>query len=254
MMQIRPEQFEAFERKAHQDFEDELVAHLKAFSPRHAAGVGDAGLRKLIRSGLRNARRYGFRLRGSLRFYVECQVMFGHEFHADPLIPWAEREFGRGPGTDELARADALHDIAAAYRKAVVGEKEEIEAAAVERLVSRPVTDWLGGDPSDAATEQLIGTVYPEKVAAVPSPVVATVVARARQAAAAHQLSAAAGGRVLAALMVAFGSGVLTDPQFPWVAKNLQDTAGQPPPKRAEGLATRTLAYLSDGLADLKRG
>jgi hypothetical protein len=252
MIQIRPEQFEAFERKARQDFEDELVAHLKEFSPKHAAGVGDDGLRTLIRSGVRNANKYGFRLRGSLRFYVECQVLFGHEFHADPLVPWAGREFGRRDWFDELARADAIHEVAMAYRKAVVGEHEEIEAAAIERLVARPVEDWLGGDPSEAATRRLLADVYPEKVA--PPAAAAAVVARAGPAAVAAQLPAAAGGRVVAALMVAFGAGVLTDPQFPWVAKHLRDTAGQPPPQRAERLATRFLAYLSDGLADLKRG
>ncbi len=248
------EQYQAFEEKARQDFEDELVAHLKEFSPRHAAGVGDAGLRALIQSGLRNARHYGFRLRGSLRFYVECQVMFGHEFHADPLMPWAGREWGIRPGTDELERADKIHEVAMAYRKAVVGEKEEIEAAAIARLVKRPVGEWLGGDTGDAATLRFAAEVYPEKAAQAPPGALAAVVTRGHQVAAVNQLTGSTGGRVVTALMIAFGHGVLSDPQFPWVAANLRDTTGQPPPKRAEHLAVRALAYLSDGLAHMKQG
>ncbi|QEL15770.1 hypothetical protein [Limnoglobus roseus] len=253
MITIRPEQYETFEKKAHQDFEDELVAHLKQFSPKHAAGVGDEGLRKLIRTGLRNARHYGFKCRGSLRFYVECQVMFGHEFHADPLLPWAGREFGKKGWGDELARADAIHAVAMEYRKAVVGEKDAIELAAIRRLVKKPPVEWVGGDPSDATTRQILGDLYPEKIAQAPPDAVSAVVARGKQAAATNQLPAVGGGRVMAGLMVAFGHGVLADPQFPWIMANLAQTRGQSPEDRLKSLGLRTLAYLSDGLASVER-
>jgi hypothetical protein len=254
MIKIRREQFETFERQAHQDFEDELVAHLKQFSPSHAAGVGDDGLRTLIRSGLKSARGYGFQLRGSLRFYVECQVMFGHEFHDDPLTPWAQREFGYRDWADELARADAIHEVATAYRKAVVGENEEIEAAAIERLLARPANEWLDGASGDETTARFIADVYPEKVALASPTAVPALIDRGKRAAEANALPTAAGGRLVTALMIAFGHGVLTDPQFPWIAGNLNDTAGRPQERRVEALAVRALAYLSDGLASMKQG
>ena len=253
MITIRSEQFEAFQRMAQQSFEDELVAHLHEFSPKHAAGVGEEGLRRLILSGLQNARLHGFRLRGPLRFFVECQVMFGHEFPTDPLIPWGGREFGKQHGADELARADAIHKIAMAWRNQVVGVDEEIEAAAIKRLLARPAKDWLAGDPSEKATAQLIAQVYPEKVARIPYSAVTQLINRGKQAAAATGLPLMPGTRVLTALMVAFGHGVLTDPQFPWVARYLDQTASQPPKKRVEGLAIRAMAYLSDGQPNMKR-
>ena len=253
MIAIRPEQFETLERKAHRDFEDELVAHLRGYSPRHASGVGEAGLRELIQSGLKRARGHGFRLRGSLRFFVECQVMFGHEFDADPLIPWAAREWGRKGWRAELERADAIHEIAMEYRRAVAGEKDEIEAAAIRRLVGRPVKELLEGDPGEMATRQMLADVHPEKFERAPAEAVLGLLDRGNRAAALHGLPAAPGGRAMAALMFAFGRGAATDPQFPWIAANLHETREQAPGARAEKLAVRAVAYLSDALKELER-
>ncbi len=249
MIEIRPEQFDTLERKAHRDFEDELVAHLKAFAPRHAAGVGDAGLRALVESGLRKARARGFTLRGSLRFYVECQVMFGHEFEADPLIPWAAREWGRR-GNDELQRADAIHDVAMNYRQDVIGEDEAIEKAAIGRLVARPVREWLGGDPSHGATRAILAELHPEKFERAPVEAVNDLLRRGDRSAELNALPIAPGGRVMAALMFALGRGAPTDPQFPWIAANLNETRDQPPGARVEKLAVRAVAYLADALKD----
>ena len=253
MIQIRPEQYATFEKSAHAHHKEELVAHLKEFAPKHAAGVGDEGLRKLIRSGIRSAGDYGFQLRGSLRFYVECQVMFGHEFPTDPLIPWAAREFGQRGWINELDRADAIHEVAMEYRKAVVGEKEEIEAAAIRRLLKKPAEEWLRGDLSEAATLQFVNEVYPEKMALALRNAGSQLLSQGKRAATTNQLPVPTGSRVMTALMVAFGHGVLTDPQFPWIAAHLEDTRNRPPEKRVESLAVRILAYLSDGLKNLER-
>lgn len=248
MIAIRPEQFETLERKAHRDFEDELVAHLKDAYPRHAAGVGEAGLRALIQSGLNRARGHGFRLRGSLRFFVECQVLFGHEFDADPMVPWAAREWGRTGWGDEMERADAIHEIAMEYRRAVAGENDALEMAAIRRLAARPVKEWLGGDPGESATRQLLAEIHPEKIDRAPPAAVTGLLDRGNRSAALNGLPAVPGGRAVAALMFAFGRGVLTDPQFPWIAANLNETREQPPGARVEKLAVRAVAYLSDAL------
>jgi hypothetical protein len=253
MLRIRPAQFDTFERAARAQFEDETVEHLRGFAPAHARGVGEDGLRTLIRLGLERAGRYGFTLRGPVRFYIELMVMFGSDFDTDPLLPWPAPGLRPGAG-GELARADRLHDQAMAYRDRVIGPDFAAEAAAIRRLLKDPVATWLAGDHSDTAVEARMRATYPEKCDAAAPGAVRAVIANGRRAAAASGLPAAAGGALFAALMLAFGHGCPADPQFPWIADNLRDTAGQPGGPRVEKLATRAVAYLAGGLAAIEQG
>lgn len=253
MLQIRAQQFESFESVAHSQFEELMLAHLKEFAPTHAEGVGEEGLRRLIRLGLQRASTYGFTVRGAVRFYIEMMVMFGSDFDTDPLLHWANRGLRR-PGPSQLARADALHVATMQYRERVIGPKFEVEAAAIKRLVQVPVKDWLAGDHSDAGIETRMRAVYPEKCNEAEPSAVRTVIARGRKSAERERLPTHTGGTVFSALMLAFGHGCVTDPQFPWIAKNLKETQDQPGDQRVEKLATRAIAYLSAGLAELEQG
>src|SRR3954454_24480566 len=89
MWTIRSEQFDVFEQAALSHFEDDMVRHLREFAPAHAKGVGDAGLRRVIRVGIERAKSYGYSLRGPVRFYIELMIQFGSDFDTDPLLPWA---------------------------------------------------------------------------------------------------------------------------------------------------------------------
>lgn len=253
MLQIRPQQFDTFERTTRQQFEDEMVAHLGDFSPAHARGVGEEGLRAVIRLGVGRAGQYGFTHRGPVRFYIELMVMFGSDFDTDLLLPWAGRELRAGGG-GELSRADRLFAVMTDYRDNVIGPRYEVEKDAIRRVLGRPVADWLAGDHSDAGVEAGLRAVYPEKCDAAGPAAVRAVIAGGRRAAREGDLPPAAGGSVFAALALAFGHGCAADPQFPWIARTLTATAGQPGDRRVEKLATRATAYLSDGLAELDRG
>ena len=113
---------------------------------------------------------------------------------------------------------------------------------------------WLAGDHADASVESRMRATYPEKCDAAGAAAVRAVIAKGRRAAGEHQLPAGSGGTVFAALMLAFGHGCPADPQFPWIAGNLRETAGQPGGQRVEKLATRAAAYLAEGLAAMEQG
>jgi hypothetical protein len=243
---------DAFEQAALRRFEDELVEQLGKFAPKHVTAMGESNLRKVIQTGIERARKHGYTLRGPVRFFIELMILFGSDFDTDPVLPWASQYLRAPARGDELSRADQLHGVVVDYMNAVFGPNYEREAAAIRRLLDRPVSAWLGGEVSDswAAMRQ----VYPEKCERADAVAAAAVLQAARRAAGEHLLPAGSGGLVCAALMVAFGHGCLTDPQFPWIAANLRVTSGQAPEKRVEKLAIRALAYLSEGLLELERG
>jgi hypothetical protein len=134
------------------------------------------------------------------------------------------------------------------YRQAVIGNKYEVEIAALRRLLAQPVEHWLSGDLSERGLEARLREVHPAKCERAGSAGLAAVIAQGWEAARHQGLPVDTGGSVITALRFAFGHGVQTDPQYAWVGAVLTETAGQPPQARTEKLAVRTLAYLSDGL------
>jgi hypothetical protein len=248
MLKIRTAQFEAFEQAFLKQFEDEMVRGLREFSPEHARGVGEEGLRKVIRRGIERAKRYGFALRGSVRFYIELMIQYGCDFDTDPVLPWATQELQKPSEEAELDRADRLHATAMDYRRAVIGNQYEVEIAAIRRLLAKPGGYWLHDGLSPRELEVRLQEVHPAKCERAGQAGLLAVIAKGREAARQERLAEDTGGTVMTALMFAFGHGVRTDPQDQWVAAVLAETAGQPARIRTEKLGMRMLAYLSAGL------
>src|SRR5207302_709278 len=71
MLEIRSEQITVFEQAALEAFEDEMVEHLKKFSPEHCEVMGEPRVRSVIQLGMARAKTYGFTNRGPVRFYLE---------------------------------------------------------------------------------------------------------------------------------------------------------------------------------------
>lgn len=171
MIHIREQQFDRFEKQSQLNFENELADHLHQFSPKHIKGIGEQGLNKLIATGLTKAKSFGWKRRGSLRFFLECQVMFGHCFFNDPILPWVSQFFENQNkiSMNDLTMADQAHAEAMKYRAKVVGENEKIEATAIKKLISKPVKEWLSGDLSITETQKILMDVYPEKISNAPA-------------------------------------------------------------------------------------
>lgn len=253
MLRIRAEQQDRFQESAEAAFRGEMRAHLIAFHPPHARAAGDEGLDRLIASGLERVRSLGYRLRGSLRFFLEQMVLFGHRFDTDPLIPWG-REFQQPFAGNELARADDIFLLADAYYVDVVGRDGEIERAAIRAFLGTPLEAWLAKDRSEEGVCRTLQEAYPVKCERAGADAVRQLAASGRQAAVAVGLPASSGGLVFAALALALGHGFATDPQYPWISAHLAETAGQPGEARVEKLAIRSMAFLSAVLAEHGEG
>jgi hypothetical protein len=255
MLQIRGEQFDALDRAAREAFEQELLAHLKQFGPEHVKAVGDDGTLKVIRLGIERAAGHGFTFRGPIRFYVELMFQFGSGFATDPQLPWAAAALADRPAADQLIRAEALYQRYQEYYAGVVGPGAAFARAAARRAAGlKPADLDIPAGPDRAGV--MIGKMkeyYPEKAAAAGDAVLAGLLTRGEQRAAAHGITSPRGGMLFAVLMFAFGHQIDTDPVYPWVEGTLTSDRADDPDRRVERVATKTLLFGARAAANLGR-
>jgi hypothetical protein len=255
MLTIRKEQMQAFRQAALQNFEDEMVAHLKEFTPHHAASLGEAGLRNVIRFGMGRAGRYGFTCRGPLRFYIELVFSLGSEFDTDPQYPWAAVVL-TDPGIDyEMERADRLFDQYTEYRDAVAGPDRVYAKAALRALKNEPYAGFPVSDPrfTDRVLERL-RRGYPQKCDVVGEAPLRALIGEAVATARQQGITSDPGISLIVALMFILGHGVTTDPHYPWVGDTLRNPDFGDPNQRAERLYSKSMTYLSRALAHIGEG
>jgi hypothetical protein len=243
MLKIREEQLKAFESAAMQRLEDRMVAHLHELAPQHCAAMGEANLRKVVKTGIKRAEKYGLTFKGPVRFYLDLMIMLGSDFDTDPQYPWAAELLNGSADPDQMDRAEALYERAMKYTAEVFGQNYEYELAAARRAGALKFQDL----PSSAtgSIKNLMShleRVFPEKVRFIGELPISALVARARELSEQHRLDTERGPTVLAGLMFAFGHGVAADPQFPRVAATLAKDM-QKPAVRTERLFQRAMTY-----------
>jgi hypothetical protein len=163
---IRAEQMKVFERAARLRFEDEMMVHSKAFSPRLCEVLGDDGLRAVVQSAIARADEYGFTSRGPVRLFLELMFLCGSAFDTDPQYEPA-REFLTTPG-DQMHRAQQLHEWHNDYLRQVSGPGAVNVREALAALLNFARTP-LAIEPSQLTRELLreMKRIFPAKAAYV---------------------------------------------------------------------------------------
>jgi hypothetical protein len=242
-LQIRQGQQQAFEQAARKKFEDEMVVHLRQLAPQHCNAVGEAGLRQLVRTGMERAAKNGLTNRGPVRFYLDLMIMLGSDFDTDPQYPWTAALLKDSTTPDQMVRAERLHEKVMDYSAKVFGQDYVQEKAAVRRAGAVQYEELpLSGAGSVRGIATYLERIFPEKVRYLGASPISGLASRARVLSEQHRLVPERGPVVLAGLMFAFGHGVTTDPQFPWVASTLVKDI-QDPAARTERLFRRALTY-----------
>lgn len=219
-----------------------MVEHLRGFTPKYSAAMGEAGLRALIRQGVARAEGYGFTERGPVCFLIELSLMFGVRFDTDPLLPWAEA-LGDRRILHQVARADCLHERVMAYVEEVAGPGYEYLLAAMRRAAQVRFEVAPGGNFMEAVLRWL-RAIYPEKCAAAGEARLRLLAQRGIVAAGERGLFSDAGRAVFIGLMFAFGHGFAEDPRFPFIAEALNDDSLKDPDARAARLYAEATRYL----------
>jgi hypothetical protein len=108
------------------------------------------------------------------------------------------------------------------------------------------------GRSFESSAVRWLETLHRRKCAYAGATALTDLVQLAQQASARCSLPAPEGPPLVLGLMFAFGSGVLTDPLFPWVAASLE--GGGEAKARLERLTVRTQTYLRQALENRSRG
>lgn len=255
-IRMRREQMASFEQEALRPFENEMMAHGKAFAPELCAVIGDDQLLLAVRGSIGRARGYGFSFRGPIRLVVEMMFLFGSAFDTDPQYPWASAILS-GKEEDQMRRADALYRKILDYQDKVSGPAGANTLRALRRLLALAGDQGaLGpgaGDPADAVRAEL-ARAFPEKAAYIGTPGLAALVSEGCAGARKYRLPAPRGGALMAALMYGFGHGCASDPLYPWIGQTLADERISDPAARAARLEKKAVTWLEHAVGSPRQG
>ena len=255
MLIIRKEQMEAFEQSAIRNFENEMVRHMKKFSPLHCKVIGDNGVREVIRLGIDRAEKYSLTNRGPVRFYIELMFMFGSDFDTDPQLPWAGKILNDPMAMDQMEQADQVHEKTTDYLDNVAGPVNAYTLDAlrgIRRAASEDVT--FSGEAFESGMLSQMKRMYPQKCKYVGDAPLRMLIQRGIELATTSSVTTTRGVALFVVLMFALGHGFSDDPLFPWASRTLKDPKIVDPDKRAQRLEDKAITYLDRVLAYLGDG
>lgn len=255
MLRIHSEQRLVFEELTLRRFEDDTVMHLKDFASKHSEVIGEAGVRRVIKLGLTQAKKYGFTNVGPVQLYIELMFLFGSGFDTDPLLPWASRVLNDRQYPEQMSRAIGLFNAVNDYIDCVIGRDRKPYMRALRRAyeaVQEPMV--VNGSDYEDVVFGLLAKISPERVENLGEEVLRALVRRGPNLA--EQLGLTLDrGAVLAVLMAyALGHEFANDSLYPWVEKTLRDSRIRTPEMRVEWLERRGRMYLEYAVEYLERG
>lgn len=247
MLTIRHEQMQALQDLAMKGFENEMIAHARAFSPRLCSVLDEAEIRRAVAFAIARARAWSFSTRGAIRLFIELALMRGSCFDTDPLCWRIADVLHEGHG--EMRRARHLHLLSNTYHETVSGPRAINARRALDRMLlfaSEPVP--IRRDSFTVDLLRLIHGIYPEKAAYVGDEALRALIGQGSHAAQQHGFGAR-GAVLFVTLMFAFGHGCCDDPWYPWIARTLTDPRTSGPEARAARLEKKARVWLGHVVA-----
>jgi hypothetical protein len=107
MLVLRADQMQAIEAGRLRRFEQEMVAHARAFAPQRCEELGEEGTRRAVHEAVAIASTHGFDLRGTIRLVVEIALLYGSDFPAQPRC--APLAILLRDARDQVHRAQAMY-------------------------------------------------------------------------------------------------------------------------------------------------
>lgn len=255
MLTLRQEQIDAFKPKAAAQFEEDMLAHLEGFAPKRCEALGEQVVREVIRAGTNRAKKYGFVLRGPVRFYIELMFMFGGYFDTDPQCTWAAAVLKDPKPIEQMARADRLHKEMNKYISAVFGPQRKFLIQATKRFSRAKLEDFIA--PHASLDETILANlkqIYPEKCEHLGQKALAALLEIGAQTARDSQLHGQTGIVLTTILAFDLGHRFAADPLCRWINADL---AGKNQPDanlRIQKTFSKWKAYLDSLLFDVAPG
>lgn len=247
MLRIQPKQLDAFRAAAMRHFEDRMLEHIKAFSPRHSRVLSPAQMRHVIQCGLARAREHGFTSERSIRYWVELSLMLGSAFVTDPLLPWVQPTLGAASSATQAQRIDALRKSAWQHVGESYPDLGDLVSGGPRRLLEL-FGSGGGADteaqPSESAILAELRELLPRRLEIAGDNRALIAIGNAISCAERSRMGTQRGARVFVAMTFTLGSGFAADPLLPWLPPLLADPSPAAPLERVERLTTEAIASL----------
>jgi hypothetical protein len=253
MLKISDSQMAALRDAAEQSFSQEMVDHVRRFSPRLCRTLNPAQLTEAVREGIAAARAEGFTCRGPIRTWLEASMLFGTSFARDPQYPGFAAAIASSG--DEMARAQRLYDEMASFIADCFGPQARDLHAALAALLT-----FAGNPPSLSDTdvneqaERMLARIYPKKASRVGEGAATALIACAEAKARALGFSTPRSRMLVIVLSFAFGCDFDRDPFYPWIGHTLARGDGADAPVRRAGqLERKALVWLENVVSGNQR-
>jgi hypothetical protein len=225
-MIIRHDQMTTLAEAAEAGYLDFAVRHMQAFSPHVTSAAGEAAVRQAAEAGLAHAREYGFESEGSLLFYLDLTILFGHGFDTDPQYAWMHPYLRELDGLSGFERSRLLHWHVTTYLHRVVGAAGEWAQQAIRR--AQELNEDRLSRAARTQGDEMMRWMYPQRMPFYPAGCGSAAWSQAP--AAGFEPGPAAALYVLITFL--FGHKAMDDPLQPW----LRDLTKAPKPSIDERL------------------
>lgn len=255
MLVIRAEQMNVFKEVALRSFKNEMLNHLREFSPPWFKAVGEEQMREVIHFGIERAATHGFTFRGSVRLYLELMLVFGSYFDADPQYPWGAEILTHPASDSQMHRAELLFEKAMDYQQNVVGIDNIYHIDFLRNIVllfQQPLT--ISTDNFLPNMLRVIDSLYSQKAAYVGREGLESLIRKAMGEAHRQRFSTVRGTVLVSVLMLAFSHGCVIDPLYPWIAQTLKDETLPDPDTKASQLEKNAMTWFEQVLANFNQG
>jgi hypothetical protein len=235
-----------------QEFEDNMVEHLKHVFPIRTAAMGEDVVREVIRIGIERADGYELDTPGPVRIFIEMSFLLGSGFDTDPQYPWTQQVLA--DTMDQVVRANRLCIEAPKYQAAVVGPRKEYQRLAFARLDAWRLEEAFASDEEDEVTEEetareplildYFQRLYPEKCQYAGPAAMRELARRAVVQAEDEQFLVLGGAVLLGVLMLMLGHDCFTDPQFSWIDDTFNGAEEATDAEKARMLTSRLKVHV----------
>jgi hypothetical protein len=251
MLRIRKEQNDELAKVALKRFEDDMVAHVKEFFPRHYEILEEPTIREVIQYGVERGEDYGFTTERDVCLYINLMLLLGSNFDTDVQYPWAGEILNDETITDPVTRIDQLYDTATDYLDRVAGPNDQYVRRALLNMRQVPIQDF-----SETATENVerillsrLQKIWPTKCGELGGTTLHALIRHSTESAQNYGITGDRGVATYTGLAFILGAGFDTDPQFVRASAILKDESIPDEATKVARLYKEAMIFLEKALA-----
>jgi hypothetical protein len=248
---IRLEQMRVFEQAARRQFEEEMIAHSKDFTPHLCEIIGEEQLRLAIHSSIKRAESYGFSNRGPVRLFIEMMFLCGSAFDTDPQYATVGNVLRAS--ADQMQRAQEIHEGFLDYLEKVSGPGAVNVHLALNKLLNFATSPMPFSSDLETNMRKEIHRVFPQKAAWVGEAALRALIDEGVAEARHYGFATVRQQALLITLKFGFGHGCTNDLLYPWISRTLQDERIRNPDARAVRLERKAITWLEHVVARNER-